>query len=112
VGYIFFSARFSKEIRELSQDPNTFFILPAVFLALGFLLPKVVSREDEEELPRKYLKNTLLSSILLMGGFTLGLSIAVVFPQMIMLTLIASVLVTVQAIHLNVGARIFTREKK
>jgi hypothetical protein len=110
LGYIFFTSKFSKEIREMFQEPSTLFILPAIFIGLGFLLPKIVGSDDEEVIEKKYLKNVLLTSIILNGGFALALGIGVIVPQVIMLIIMLSVILAVHIIHANLGARLFTKK--
>ncbi len=111
LGYIFFHERFAKEMRELFQAPTTLYIIPGVFIGLGFLLPLVVSSKDDEKIERKYLKNALLSSIITISSFVFIITIGMMVPQIILLTVALAIMITVHAIHLNLGARLFTRKK-
>jgi hypothetical protein len=112
LGYIFFSPRFSKEIKELFQNPITLFILPGIFIALGFLLPKIVGSQTDEKQTRKYLKNAFLSSILIVGGFFLALGIGNIMPQLILLIILIAIITAIHAIHLNLGVRLITHKSK
>lgn len=110
LAYILFSERFSKEIRELFQDPSTVFILPGVFIGLGFLLPLVVTSKDDQKYSKKYLKNALLSALLIIDGFLLALTVGMIFPQVIIVTIIIATIAAVHSIHTNLGARLFSKK--
>lgn len=112
LGYIFFSERFSKEIREMFQEPTTLFILPTIFVGLGFLLPLIVESPDLKQEEKKYLKNASFSVLIVITGFILAIGIGVLMPQLIIPTIFTSIIVAVHAIHLNFGVKLLKKAQK
>jgi hypothetical protein len=66
---------------------------------------------------KNYLKNGILASIILIAGFFLALSFSqVFFPQLfiyqvVFITMASSVILAAQAVHSNLGARLFTKKR-
>ncbi|MFX1294288.1 MAG: hypothetical protein ACFFD2_05445 [Promethearchaeota archaeon] len=73
-----------------------------MLIGLGFLLLLVVESDKEKTL-KNYLINALLSSTIMVGGFTTSLGVSVLIPQVIIFTIIKSTILAAHTIHANLG---------
>jgi len=107
LGYILFNEKFSKEIQDMFAAPTTLFILPGIFIGMGFLIPLIIQSTNWDATHKKYLKNAALCAIILIGGFGLALGIGSLVPQAILSSIAVSAILSVQLVHSNCGDIIF-----
>jgi len=116
LGDIAFGRRFYDKIEELFTIyvPETIYFLWPLLITIGFLMSFAIRSTADEK--KNYLKNGILASIILIAGFFLALCFSqVFFPQLfiyqiVFIIMASSVVLAAQAIHSNVGGRLFSKK--
>jgi hypothetical protein len=116
MGDVLFGYRFYQKIWELFSVPEVQIVIWPAVIGIGLLMALAIRSTVDEK--KNYLKNGLLAGLIIAIGFLLGFIFShVFFPQLVIYQIVfpiivASVILGAQAIHSNLGGKLFSKRTK
>lgn len=115
LGNVVFGLRFYDKIYELfSIEEVTIGIWPAL-CGIGLIMTVAIRCTQAEK--KRYLKNGILASVILLVGWFLALSFShilfpqLLFPQLTFITMLISLALAAQSVQSDLGGRLFSKSK-